>query len=382
MTIKLYDSDSYLQRFEAEVRSCVPQDDRWRVVLNQTVFFPEGGGQSPDPGTLGGAKVLDVQEEADGIAHYVDQPLPVGETVTGEIDWPVRFRRMQNHTGEHIVSGICHRLYGYENVGFHLGEDAVTVDFSGELSWPQLLELERLANEAIWADVPVKAEYPDPALLQDMTYRSKLELTENVRIVTVEGYDVCACCAPHVHHTGEIGVIKILDSMRHRGGVRITMICGSDAQRDYAKRADQVKVISNLLSVPRDDITQAVEKLIAEKEQLERTVAQRDQKLCDMRLRNLHETEGNLCIVDEFENPIAMRELVNAGMALCGGVCAAFSGDDKKGYRYIIGSRTVDLRSEAKVINAALKGKGGGQPTMIQGSCTATKAEIEAYFRS
>jgi len=158
------------------------------------------------------------------------------------------------------------------------------------------------------------------------------------------------------------------------------MICGTDAQLDYAKRTEQVKALSNLLSVPRDDVTQAVEKLKAEKEQLERTVAQRDQKLCDMRLKTLHETDGNLCIVDEFENPIAMRELVNAGMALCGGVCAAFSGDDKNGYRYIIGSRTVDLRVEAKAINAALKGKGGGQATMIQGSCTATKAEIEAYF--
>lgn len=382
MTIKLYDNDSYLQRFEAEVLSCAPAGDRWRVILDQTAFFPEGGGQAADPGVLGGVRVLDVQEEPEGIAHYVDKALTAGQTVQGEIDWPVRFRRMQNHTGEHIVSGLCHKLYGYENVGFHLGEEAVTIDFSGELTWEQLLELERLANEAVWADVPVKAEYPDPAVLKDLRYRSKLELTENVRIVTVEGYDVCACCAPHVHHTGEIGAIKILDSMRHRGGVRLTMICGTDAQVDYAKRADQVKRISNLLSVPRDDITQAVEKLMQEKEQLERTVAQRDQKLCDMRLKALRETEGNLCIVDEFENPIAMRELVNAGMALCGGVCAAFSGNDKTGYRYIIGSRTVDLRSEAKAINAALKGKGGGQSTMIQGSCTALRAEIEAYFAS
>ncbi len=380
MTIKLYDLDSHLRRFEARVLSCESSGDRWRVLLDQTAFFPEGGGQAADPGTLGGAEVLDVQEEPEGIAHYLDNPLTAGETVIGEIHWPVRFRRMQNHSGEHILSGLAHRLYGYENVGFHLGEDVVTIDLSGELTWPQLLELERLANEAVWKNVPIRAEYPDPEVLKDLEYRSKLELTENVRIVTVEGYDVCACCAPHVSFTGEIGAIKILDMMRHRGGVRFTVICGTDAQRDYAKRSEQVKTLSNLLSVPRDDVVQAVEKLKAEKEQLERTVAQRDQKLCDMRLRNLRQTEGNLCIVDEFENPIAMRELVNAGMALCGGVCAAFSGDDQNGYRYIIGSKTVDLRSEAKFINAALKGKGGGQPTMIQGSCTASRAEIEAYF--
>ena len=381
MTIRLFDTDSYLRRFEASVLSCEPAAERWRVILDQTAFFPEGGGQPADPGTLGGASVLDVQEEADGIAHYLDAPLQPGETVQGEIDWAVRFRRMQNHTGEHILSGLAHKIYGYENVGFHLGEDAVTIDLSGELTWQQLMELERLANEAVWQNVPVRTEYPDPAVLKELEYRSKLELTENVRIVTVEGYDVCACCAPHVHHTGEIGAIKIIDMMRHRGGVRFTVICGTDAQRDYAKRAEQVKTLSNLLSVPRDDVTAAVEKLMAEKEQLERTVAQRDQKLCDMRLQNLHETEGNLCIVDAFENPIAMRELVNAGMELCGGVCAAFSGDDQSGYRYIIGSRTVDLRAGAKAINAALKGKGGGQPTMIQGSSTATKAEIEAFFK-
>lgn len=381
MTIKLYDTDSHMKTFKAEVLSCEASGDRWRVVLDQTAFFPEGGGQPADPGLLGGAQVLDVQEEPDGIAHYLNAPLTVGETVCGEIDWSTRFRRMQNHTGEHIVSGITHRLYGYENVGFHLGEDAVTIDFSGELTWQQLMEIERLANAAVWANVPVKAEYPDPALLPELQYRSKLELTENVRIVTIEGYDVCACCAPHVNFTGEIGAIKILDVMRHRGGVRLTMICGTDAQRDHAKRTEQVKAVSNLLSVPRDEITAAVEKLMAEKEQLERAIAERDKKLCDLRLKNFHETEGSICIVDEFENPIAMRELVNAGMALCGGICAAFSGDDANGYRYIIGSRTVDLRKEAKVINAALSGRGGGQTTMIQGSCKATKAEIEAYFQ-
>ncbi len=382
MTLKLYDLDSHLKAFDAIVLNCEPAGERWRVILDQTAFFPEGGGQPADPGTLGGAAVLDVQEEPEGIAHYLSAPLPVGETVHGELDWPVRFRRMQSHTAEHLFCGFAHKRYGYENVGFHLGEDAVIFDLSGELTWAQLLELERLVNEAIWADVPVQTEYPDPALLPNMTYRSKLELTENVRIVTIEGYDVCACCAPHVQRTGEIGAAKIIDAMRHRGGMRITILAGTDAQGDYDKRAEQVKAISNLLSAPRDEIVPAVEKLLQEKEALERTLAERDRKLCDMRLRSLRATPGNICIVDEFEDPVAMRELVNAGMELAGGVCAAFSGNDADGYRYIIGSKTVDLRAEAKAINAALRGKGGGKPTMIQGSCEATKAEIETYFHA
>ena len=382
MTLKLYDLDSHLKAFDAIVLNCEPAGERWRVILDRTAFFPEGGGQPADPGTLGGAQVLDVQEEPDGIAHYLSAPLKVGETVRGELDWPVRFRRMQSHTAEHLFCGFAHKRYGYENVGFHLGEDAVIFDLSGELTWAQLLELERLVNETIWADAPVKTEYPDPAQLPTMTYRSKLELTENVRIVTIEGYDVCACCAPHVQRTGEIGAAKIIDAMRHRGGMRVTILAGTDAQRDYDKRTEQVKALSNLLSAPRDEIVPAVEKLLQEKEDLERTLAERDRKLCDMRLRSLRATPGNLCIVDEFEDPVAMRELVNAGMELSGGVCAAFSGNDKDGYRYIIGSKNVDLRAEAKTINAALRGKGGGKPSMIQGSCEATRAEIEAYFLS
>ena len=203
MTLKLYDNDSFLFSFSARVLSCESAGERWRAVLDRTAFFPEGGGQPADPGTLGGVPVLDVQEEPDGIAHYLPSPLPEGETVQGELDRAVRLRRMQNHTGEHILCGLAHRHYGYENVGFHLGEDAVTMDLSGELTPEQLRALEREANEVVWEDVPVTARYPDPAELPHLTYRSKLELTENVRLVTIEGYDVCACCAPHVQHTGQ-----------------------------------------------------------------------------------------------------------------------------------------------------------------------------------
>lgn len=382
MTTRLYDTDSHLREFTAAVLRCEPAGARWRVVLDRTAFFPEGGGQPADTGALNGAAVTDVQEESGEVAHYTDAPLEPGTTAHGVIDWGKRFRRMQAHTGEHIVSGLVHTHYGYRNVGFHLGDETVTMDYDGELTWEQLMEIERLANEAVWRDVPVRIEYPAPEALVKMTYRSKLDLRENVRIVTVEGYDVCACCAPHVSRTGEVGAIKIVDSMRHRGGVRLTILCGADAQADYALRHAQVASLSHLLSVPRADVVAAAERLLREKEALERELAARERAHTMQRLRDMPETPGNLCVVDAFADADAMRELVNAGMARAGGVCAAFSGDDEAGYRYIIGSLHTDLRARAAEINAALGGRGGGKPTMIQGSCPAKKAEIEAFFET
>lgn len=382
MTIKLYDSDSFLWVFSTRVQVCEPAGARYRVLLDQTAFFPEGGGQPADPGTLNGIPVLDVQEEPDGIAHYTAAPLPARETVEGVLDGEARFRRMQNHTGEHILCGLAHRKYGYENVGFHLGEEAVTVDLSGELTAEQLRELELEANRVVWEDVPVRTEYPDPALLPTLTYRSKLELTENVRLVTIEGYDVCACCAPHVQRTGQVGAIKIVDAMRHRGGMRLTIHSGIDAYKDYVNRFDQVKAISNLLSAPKDKVVPAVARQLGEKEGLHRTIQDRDRKMMALRLESLPETPGNLCVIDQFDDMEALRELVNAGMDRAGGVFAAFSGTDEAGYRYIIGSKTVDLRAEAKRINTALCGRGGGKSAMIQGSCDADADAIRAFFRN
>ena len=382
MTRKLYDEDSHLSRFSARVEACVPDGDRWRIVLDQTAFFPEGGGQSADTGTLGAARVLDVQELEGRIVHVTDQPLEPGAAVEGVLDWAQRFRRMQEHSGEHIISGLVHRLYGYTNVGFHLGEETVTMDYDGELTKEQLAELESLANEAVWKNVPITAEYPSEETLRTLEYRSKLELTENVRIVTIEGYDVCACCAPHVSRTGEIGAIKIIDSMRHRGGVRLTILCGVDAVRQYQRLFDEAAALSNLMSVPKEQLVPAVERLFSERDALEAELKAREEKLNTLRLRSMPEAGTNIVLIDTFDDPDAMRELVNVGMERASGVCAAFSGTDADGYRYIIGSKTIDLRVRAKEINTALSGRGGGRPTMIQGSCTAARCEIEAFFES
>ena len=380
MTRKLYDENSHLSCFDAVVSACRPIDDNWSVVLDQTAFFPEGGGQRADTGMLDSACVLDVQEHDGEISHITDAPFTVGTAVHGVIDWEQRFRRMQEHSGEHIISGLVHRLYGYRNVGFHLGEDAVTMDYDGELTPEQISELEMLANEAVWKNVLITACYPDPDTLKSMEYRSKLELTENVRIVTIEGYDVCACCAPHVSSTGEIGAIKIVDSMRHRGGMRLTILCGVDAAEHYRMLFDEASALSNLLSVPKDQLVGAVRRLFSERDSLECSLRAREEKLNALRLKSLPESAKTILVIDEFDDPDAMRELVNLGMDRAELLCAAFSGNDESGYRYIIGSKSMDLRTCTKKINAALNGRGGGRATMIQGSCTAKRSEIEAYF--
>ena len=244
MTDKLYEEDAYLREFEAEVTGCVPAEGGWLVTLDRTAFYPEGGGQPADTGTLGGARVLDVHEQEGEILHTTDAPLPVGDRTAGAIDWEARFSRMQQHTGEHIVSGVIHRLFGLDNVGFHMGRDAVTIDLNGELTADDLTRVERLANEAVWENLPVGVEYPAPEALAALDYRSKKELTGRVRIVTVPGSDVCACCGTHVRRTGEIGVIKLLTSQRYKGGVRVWLLCGDRALTDYNEKNAQAYAVS------------------------------------------------------------------------------------------------------------------------------------------
>lgn len=379
MTEKLYDMDSHLKAFTARVLSCTEAGERYAVTLDRTAFFPESGGQYADTGLLGNARVLDVQETGGELVHYTDKPLTVGETVSGELDWMQRFRRMQNHTGEHILSGFVFRKYGYHNVGFHLADGDMTVDFDGELNRAELDELETLCNLAVAENVPVICRYPSPDELKTMDYRAKLDLTENVRIVEIQGYDLCACCAPHVNRTGEVGSVKILDFMRHRGGTRLKMLCGLDAMEDSRKRYQATLEISGLLSVPQLDTPEAVRKLLENAEALKQQLTEARRTVLNMKAEALPETSGNLTIFEPELDMVSLRELVNAGMEKCTGICAAFSGREGD-WKYILGSRSTDLRAAAKTINAALRGRGGGKPEMIQGSCTASRAEIEAYF--
>ena len=383
MTIKLYDQDSHCRSFSATVLSCTPGGpERWHLVLDQTAFFPEGGGQPADQGTLNQeVHVLDVREKGEEIVHITDAPLSPGTAVQGELDWALRFGRMQCHSGEHVISGLAHSLYGCTNVGFHMGEDAVILDFDKELTPDQIAHIEDLANQVITENRPVTAAYPAPEVLADLDYRSKLDLTENVRIVTIDGCDVCACCAPHVKQTGEIGLVKIVNTMRHRGGIRLWMVAGRLALGDYRTKQENIAAISAALSVQQPQAAQGVARMKAELEQVTFALNQARQALMAEKAKALPQTEGNLCLFVDDLDAASLRTLANAGMEVCGGSCAVFTGADQAGSRYVMGSQTVDLRTKAKEINQALGGKGGGQPTMIQGSVTASRAAILAYFQ-
>ena len=257
MTTKLYDQDSHCRTFSAQVLSCTPvQGGQWHIVLDQTAFFPEGGGQPGDQGTLDTVRVLDTRERGDAIVHITDGPLTPGTSVTGELDWALRFARMQCHSGEHVLSGLAHSLYGCTNVGFHMGEDQVILDFDKELTPQQLTVLEDRANQLITENRPVTARYPTPEELAALDYRSKLDLTEQVRIVTIAGCDVCACCAPHVTCTGEIGLVKLVDAMRHRGGIRLWMVAGRLALADYQRKQTNIAAISAALTVQQPQAAQ------------------------------------------------------------------------------------------------------------------------------
>lgn len=379
-TIKLYDADSHLYDFDASVISCEKTDKGFAIVLDKTAFFPEGGGQPADEGTLNGIAVTDVQIKDGIITHTTAEEIPAGSAVKGAVDSEIRFRRMQNHSGEHIVSGLIHKLFGYNNVGFHMGSEDVTLDLDGVLTREDLDKIEMLANRAVYENVNVRAEYPSPEILKDLDYRSKLDLTENVRIVTIEGYDVCACCAPHVNKTGEIGIIKLLDFLKYKGGVRIHMLCGFDALEDYNRRYKNVAAISAKLSAKQAEVYEAVERLSAELSAEKQAAGELKRQLVAMKIAALEPTDGNMVLVEKDMDMLNLRNLVNEAVQLCGGICAAFSGSDENGYNYIIASKNVPLRAEAKAINAALNGRGGGKDEMIQGSAKASEAEIRAYF--
>ena len=375
-TEKLYDQDSFLFTFRARVISCEAQKKGFALELDRTAFFPEGGGQQPDTGTIGEARVSDVQEREGRIWHSVDRFLEPGTELLCEIDAEQRLRRMQNHSGEHILSGITHRLTGYDNVGIHMGEDCMTIDFSGELDDALLLQIETLANEAIRADLPIRTWYPAAEELAALDYRSKKELTGAVRLVEIKGIDLCACCAPHVKSTGAVGMVKILAAERHRGGMRLSVICGMDALGDYRRRLESAGAVSRLLSVPQERIAGGVERVLGEQAKLKERAAALEAALAARMAADYPETEGNLCVFDALLGEVALRELVNALAAKCGGFAAAFSGNDAECYRYSIDSRHVDLLAQSRAINAAIAGRGGGTPEMIQGRAQATEAEI------
>ena len=378
-TEKLFYQDAHQQTFQAQVVSCTPGKHGCDVVLDRTCFYPEGGGQPGDTGFLSGVRVTDTHERGDEIVHFCAQPLAVGQTVEGRIDYDRRFSFMQLHSGEHILSGVIHRRFGYENVGFHMGAEFVTIDFSGMLTPEDLTAVEAEANEWVWKNVPVEITYPDAETLRTIPYRSKKELTGQVRIVTISGADICACCGTHVSNTGEIGLIKIFSCVKFHDGVRLEILCGRRALQYLSAIAGQNRQVSGLLSAKPLETADAVERLLnAEAAQKQRAAALEEQ-VFGQKARALAGA-GNVLLFEAPMSPDSLRRLTDLIMTACGGRAAVFAGSDQEGYKYAVGEQSGDLRQLVKELNAQLRGRGGGKPFFAQGSVQAGRAEIEAFF--
>ena len=380
-TDRLYYKDSHMREFDAQVLSCTPGKHGYDVVLDRTAFYPEGGGQPGDTGTLSGVRVTDTHECGGEIVHYCDAPLTPGAAVHGALDWERRFDLRQHHSGEHLLSGIVHRRFGYDNVGFHMGADWVTIDFSGVLTLEELRAVEQEANAAIWRDIPAEITHPDAETLKTIPYRSKKELTGDVRIVTFPGVDICACCGTHVTHTGEIGLVKIFSCEKFHEGVRLELLCGRRALEYLSAALDQNRRVSGQLSAKPLETAEAVRRALDELAQQKARAAALEARVFEAQAEGLR-GRGNVLLFEDGLTPDALRRLGDAVMTRCGGRCAVFSGSDAEGYKYCVAEDGGDLRQLTKEMNAALHGRGGGKPFFVQGSVSASRREIETFFET
>ena len=378
-TVKLYYQDPFMKTFSAAVLSCEEARGGWAVVLDQTAFYPEGGGQPADHGTLGEAKVLDVHEKGGVITHLCDKPLPVGGTASGEIDWARRFDHMQQHSGEHICSGLICAAFSCDNVGFHMGADVVTIDFNADVTWDALMDIERRANEYIYEDHPIDIQFYRGAELDAVEYRSKKPLDGDVRIVSFPGADCCACCGTHVLRSGQVGLVKFLSCQKFREGVRIELLSGARAHRYLSAVWAQNLHVAQSLSAKPTESAAAVDRLSAELGALKLRAAALEAHVFEQ-IAAQNAGRGDVLLFEDEMSPDSVRKLCDAVANTCGGRCAVFAGTDGA-WKYAMGQLGGDLRELTRSHNAALHGRGGGKPFFVQGSVAAAKAEIEAFFR-
>lgn len=377
---KLYEAQPYLTQFSAVVESCTQSKKGWDILLDQTAFYPEGGGQPYDTGTLGGVEVLEVHQREGRVVHTCAAPLEAGSLVEGQINWSRRFDLMQHHSGEHIVSGIAHSLFGCDNVGFHMGSDVITIDLNVELTQDQVAQLEARANQYIWEDHPIAVTYPTADELEHLEYRSKKALTGQVRIVSFPGADTCACCGTHVSSSGQVGLVKLLSCQKFRDGVRIELVCGKRALDYLSQVWEQNHQISNLLSAKTMQTSGAVRRLLEENAALKsRILTMEEQQFAALAQR--YAGQGDVVVFESGLSPDSLRRLCGAVQAACGGRCACFSGEDGSGYQYAVGQPGGDLRPLAKALNQALQGRGGGKPDFIQGTLSASQDQIQTFFQ-
>lgn len=379
-TIRLYEKDAYIKEFSATVLSCEEKEGYYLVILDKTAFFPEGGGQSADKGMINGENVIDVQIVNEIIYHKTQKPFKNGETVNCVLDWETRFSRMQNHSAEHLVSGIIHNLYGYNNVGFHMNDRIVTLDADGPLSETDLVKIELEVNKAIYENREIRAIFPSADELDNYDYRSKLDITENVRLIEIEGYDLCACCAPHVARTGEIGVAKILNFIPYKKGTRIEMLAGFLAFKDYSMLHGINKQSMYLLSAKREEVFDMTERIHKELGDIKAQNRALSSELALYKMEK-HDFGDKICV---FVDNVSYDELRNCSNSLLNDYdyCYLFSNTGNNDYIYIVASKENNVREKVNGLNNAFSGKGGGRDFYAQGKITAeSKIKITDYIK-
>ena len=379
-TVKLYYENAYTQDFTAVVQSCEAVKNGFAVTLDRTAFYPEGGGQPADHGTLGEARVLDVHEKDGVVTHLCDRALSEGAEVSGRIDWARRFDHMQQHSGEHIISGLLCSTFHCDNVGFHMGADVVTIDYNAPITWEQALEVERRANAYIWADHPIRIWYPSAEELAALPYRSKKELTGAVRITEFPGADRCACCGTHVTSSGQVGLLKLLSCQKFRDGVRLELLCGQRALDCLAAGWEQARQIGQALSVKPQSAFAAVSRLQEELLSLKEKAARLEEADFAHTAAQYRGAGSVLHIAEPLDGDGA-RRLCDAIAKAAGGRCAVFAGQDGD-YRYAVIESGGDLRQFIKDMNTALHGRGGGRDGFAQGSAVCTAEEVRAFFQA
>jgi len=374
MTEKIFENDSYCREFKAVVKTCTEENGIYNIVLDKTAFFPEGGGQAADEGTINGIKVEDVQTVDNDVVHKIKEPLCAGDEVDCVIDWDIRFARMQSHSGEHIVSGVIYNMFGYSNVGFHMSADNVmTVDVSGALSSEDIEEIELRANRAIYANGAITVSYPSKEELENLDFRSKTE-HEDTRLVTIENVDCCACCAPHPARTGEIGLIKIISFCPYKKGTRIEMIAGITALRDYLLINASNKYMMGLLSASRYSVKDAVEKQYETVQNLKAENKKLSGKLAVSEM-TVTEINNSAYSISEGMSYDDLRTCSNSLIEKNYKICVLLSKADENNYLYVVSSKNEDVRPTVQNLNSIFSGKGGGKPDYAQGRITAPSAE-------
>ena len=392
MTEKVYEKQSYLKELTAVVTDSFSENGMSYVMLDRSIFFPEEGGQYSDSGVIlcGDRKVRVLKGELIGnaaegdtdIRYLVDSGIPVGSEVRCVLDWDVRFSRMQNHSGEHIVSGLIHKLFGYNNIGFHLSDDEpVTLTVDGKLTAEQILEVEKKANEAVYADLPITDSYPSKDELDGICYRSKIEIAGQVRLITIGGsedpLDICACCAPHVKRTGAIGIIKILSFTPEKGGTTLRILCGRRAFEFLDHNLSVLDDLARGFSTHRDSVPGIVSALNEENRMLKSRLSE----LAEKSVLSELVPEGPGCIFTDIDlTPTSMKNIYNELVSRKKGYVGVFTGDDEKGYKYYAGGSGLDARVLAGLMKEELSARGGGSAEMVQGRIGRTRDEITAFW--